>query len=62
MGTYTEKNVAELSLVSGRWIITACARSDNPDNASVISLVHQEITSAHQEYFGRIGHHSYSRF
>ena len=52
---YTEKNVSELSLVSSRWIITACARSDNPDSAPVISLVHQEITSARQEYFGLIG-------
>ena len=29
---YTEKTVAELSLVSSRWIITACACRNNPAN------------------------------
>ena len=45
---YTEKTVAELSLVSSGRIITGFAHSNNPDYAPVISL-------AHQEYFGRIG-------
>ena len=38
---YTEKTVAELSLVSSRWIITACARRNNPADAPKIFLVHQ---------------------
>ena len=46
--SYTEKNVAELSLVSSHWIITACARRNNLADAPEIFLARARNFLVHQ--------------